>query len=82
MAVSAFCCFICTVLPLVPIVLPLLLIEDVDDALMVASALSAVIMFFVGWKMGDRVGMKGWQTGLIVMGLGMVITLIATFTGG
>ncbi|MBR4225869.1 MAG: hypothetical protein IKR86_03660 [Candidatus Methanomethylophilaceae archaeon] len=82
MAGSAFYCFIATVLPLVPTVLPLLLIEDIDDALFVASSLSAITMFFVGWRMGNHIGMKGWQLGLIITSLAWAITLIATFTGG
>ena len=82
MAASAFSCFIATILPLIPTVAPLLLIENPDDALFVASALSAITMFFVGWKMGKFIGMKGWQSGTIIAGLAWAITLIATFTGG
>ncbi len=82
MAVSAFYCFIATILPLIPTAIPLLLIEDIDDALFAASALSAITMFFVGWRMGKYIGMEGWKSGSIVTGLAWAITLIATFTGG
>lgn len=82
MAISAFYCFIATILPLIPTSIPLLLIDDLYDALFVASALSAITMFFIGWRMGKYVGMKGWKCGLIITSLAWVITLVATFTGG
>jgi hypothetical protein len=82
MASSAFFCFIATILPLVPTVIPLLLVEDIEDALFLASSFSAITMFFIGWRMGKYVGMKGWKLGLIITSLAWAITLIATFTGG
>ncbi|MBR2254227.1 MAG: hypothetical protein IJ856_00155, partial [Candidatus Methanomethylophilaceae archaeon] len=82
MAKSAMYCFLATVFPLVPTVLPLLIIEDLGAALLTSSVVAAVTMFVVGCGLGKYVGMKGWKCGLLVAGMAMGITLVATFTGG
>ena len=82
MARTDFYCFVATVLPLIPLSIPLLFLDDLVDALFVASAMASITLFFVGWKLGKYVGMKGWVLGSIIAGISWAITLIATFTGG
>ncbi len=82
MAISSLGCFIITFLTIVPVIVPLLLIEPVETALGVASALSSTIMFFVGYKMKDYFSVNGWVMGLFLTGVSWTLTIIATFTGG
>ncbi len=82
MFTSAVYCFIATVTPLVPAVLPLLLIDDLYDAMFVASAISSAMMFVVGWHFGKYIGVKGWKSGTLIAAVAFLITLAATFTGG
>lgn len=79
---SAFSSFVITMLTTIPPVLSLLIVDDLKDALMYAGFTSSVCMFFVGYLMGPYLGTKGWFSGLMVLGLGLGITIIATFTGG
>ncbi|MBR4503538.1 MAG: hypothetical protein IKP20_00920 [Candidatus Methanomethylophilaceae archaeon] len=82
MLTSAFYCFIATVTPLLPAVLPLFLIDDLDFAMLTSSLVSSAMIFIVGWRFGSYIGIKGWQSAAITSGIAFSITLIATFTGG
>ena len=82
MALSSLGCFIISLLTVIPFIVPVMLIPDFSDALLAASLLSSVILFFIGFYMGPYLGTKGWKSGLSVLVMAMGITLIATFTGG
>ncbi len=82
MALSSLGCFIITLLTVVPVALPLLLIQDTVLALGVASGLSSVILFFIGYDMKYHYATNGWATGLFLAGVSWAITIVATFTGG
>ncbi|MDO5854041.1 MAG: Fic family protein, partial [Thermoplasmata archaeon] len=58
-ALSSFGCFVVTLFTLIPVVLPILLIEPLETALIVASALSSCTLFFVGYKMKDYFSVNG-----------------------
>ncbi len=79
---SAFSCFVITIMAAIPSVLSLLLVDDLNAALLTAGVSSSVCMFFIGFKMGPYFGTKGWISGMFVLGLALGITLAATFTGG
>ncbi len=82
MAISSLGCFIITLLTVVPVIVPILLIQDTALALGIASALSSVILFFVGYSMKYHYATNGWVSGLFLAGVSWAITIIATFTGG
>lgn len=82
MALSSLGCFIITLLTVIPVVVPILLIQDTMLALGIASALSSIILFFVGYGMKYRYATNGWAMGLFLTGISWAITIIATFTGG
>ncbi|MGN0137698.1 MAG: hypothetical protein ACI381_03715 [Candidatus Methanomethylophilaceae archaeon] len=79
---SAVACFIITILTTIPIVVPLLLIEDTEIALAVASGLSSICLFFIGFRMERYLGVNRWAAGLFLTAIGWAITITATFTGG
>ena len=79
---SAVACFIITILTTIPIVVPLLLIEDTEIALTVASGLSSICLFFIGFRMERYLGVNRWAAGLFLTAIGWAITITATFTGG
>ncbi|MGN0098295.1 MAG: hypothetical protein ACI38Y_03085 [Candidatus Methanomethylophilaceae archaeon] len=79
---SAIACFLITILTTVPIVVPLLLIGDIDIALTVASCLSSICLFFIGFRMERYLGVNRWNAGLFLTAVGWTITIAATFTGG
>lgn len=82
LAWSSVGCFVITILTIIPVAVPILLFPDINLGLTVASALSAVIMFFIGYRMQSYYLVNGWLMGLLLTGMGWTITVIATFTGG
>lgn len=82
MALSSLGCFIITLLTIIPVAVPILLIPDTMLALGIASALSSVILFFVGYNMKNHFATNGWAMGLFLTGISWTITIVSTFTGG
>ena len=82
MFISAFGCFLLTMLAAVPAIICLLIIPELHTALTVAGLVSSICMFFIGYYMGPYLGTKGWKSGLSILVMAMGITVIATFTGG
>lgn len=82
MAMSSLGCFVITALTILPTALPVLLFEDVDTGLAVASGLSSVILMVVGYRMGPILGVNRWVLALALTGFSWAITVVATFTGG
>lgn len=79
---SAIGCFLITVLTTIPIVLPIVLVDEIKTGLAFASVLSAIILFFVGYRMERYTGVNRWVMGIFLTGVSWAITIIATFTGG
>jgi len=75
-------CFIWSILTLVPVLLPVILIDDFDTALIVSSSLSSIMLFFVGYYLALDIGTNRWLTGLVLTGVSWAITIVSTFTGG
>ena len=79
---SALSSFIITMLTVIPAVISLMMINDLDDALLAAGISSSICMFFIGYALGPYFGTKGWISGTMVLALALGITVVATFTGG
>jgi len=75
-------CLLISLSTLVPILIPVIVIEDFMLGLEVASVLSSVVLFFIGYFMSSYLGSNRWLTGLTLMGMSLVISLISTYTGG
>ena len=79
---SAFVAFIVTALTIIPFALCLLLIPDMGDALLISALVASLCLFFIGFAMGPYLGKNGARFGLVVALISLVITVIATVTGG
>lgn len=82
MRASSVGCFVITCLTVIPVIVPILLLEPLSLGLDVASALCSTILFFVGYMLKDYLSVNGWAMGLFLAGVSWAITIIATFTGG
>ena len=82
MMMSSLGCFVITMMTLIPIVFPVLLLPDFMKALEVASRLSTVVLFFIGFHIAPYLGLNRWVTALTLTGISLGISIIATFTGG
>lgn len=79
---SALGCFAITALTIIPVVLPILLVPDITMGLTASSILSAVVLFFVGFRMESQIGVNRWISGLVLTSIAWAITIVATYTGG
>ncbi len=82
MLLSAFSCFVITLMTTIPAVIALLIVPDLHDGLLAAGIASSVCMFFVGYRMGPYLGTKGMYSGAAILAMALAIILMATFTGG
>ena len=79
---SAVVAFIVTSLTIVPFAICLMFVPDMDDALLFSAIVASLCLFVIGNMMGPYLGKNGYRFGLIVASISLLITLIATFTGG
>lgn len=79
---SGLASFAITVLTAVPVMMPILFIQDIRAALFFASALGATVLFFVGFTMSRYMGANKWRMAVTFMIVGWAVTMIATFMGG
>ena len=82
MVFSSIGCFIITLLTVVPVIVPILILDNPKIGLDIASVLASVLLFFIGYRMKDYCGVSGWGMGLFLTGISWSITIIATFSGG
>jgi VIT1/CCC1 family predicted Fe2+/Mn2+ transporter len=65
-----------------PGAVPFLLIDDAHSALRLANLLQLGLLFFVGFRWSQHVGSSPWRGGLIVLGLGLGMVVVAVLLGG
>ena len=82
LAMSSLGCVIVSLLGLLPIVVPVLLMNDFQNALVVSSFLSSAVLFIVGFMMSNFLGSNKWLTGFSLLFLSLAISIISVFTGG
>jgi hypothetical protein len=82
MLLSAFMCFVVTMLTVIPVIVPLLLIQDETTALFWASGFAATSLFFIGYYLAPYLGGNRWVSGIGLTIFAWAVTILATFTGG
>jgi len=81
-AISSLGCIILTAATLIPVILPLLLIDDMYTALCTVSHISSVCLFVIGYFMAPYLGTNRFLTGATLAGVSLAIAAISVFTGG
>ena len=82
MALSSLGCVVFSLLALIPVIVPVLLIEDFQTALVAVSFVCSALLFFVGYMMAPFIGTNKWLTGLSLILLSLAIAVVSVFTGG
>lgn len=75
-------CLFLTVLAALPLVVPLLLITPLSLGLRVASLVAMGLLFLAGYLWAPYAGLRKERVGLVMMGVGGVITLATLVLGG
>ena len=80
--VSSLGCILISLVALIPIILPVMVIDDMDEGLTAVSAMTSLILFIVGYKIAPYMGTNKWLTAFTITGVTLAIALISVFTGG
>jgi hypothetical protein len=75
-------CLFLTVLAALPVVAPLLLITPLSLGLRVASFVAMGLLFLAGYLWAPYAGLRRERAGLVMLGVGAVITLATVVLGG
>lgn len=79
---SAISAFVVTSLTIVPFVICLLLIPDEGMSRFVSAMVASACLFCTGCKLGPYLGKSAFWFGSLVAAVSLIITFVATFTGG
>ena len=74
--------FILVFLSTFPVVIPFLVIQDLQTALRVSNATAIVMMFGCGWLLGKYAGRNAWMMGFLMSLIGIALVLITIALGG
>ncbi|EEA04678.1 conserved hypothetical membrane spanning protein [Burkholderia sp. H160] len=78
-AVGIFLLVVCATFP---VALPFLLFANVPTALIVSRVLTVAMLFGSGMALGHYAGFSGWQAGLAMAALGILLTIAIIALGG
>ena len=79
---GAFAVFLLVFLSTFPVVLPFVFIVDAAVAKRASAAVAIGMLYVCGYGWGRYAGMKAWRTGLVMVGLGLVVEAIVIALGG
>ena len=80
--VGALGVFLLVFLSTLPIVLPFLVVQQANAAMRVSNAIAVVMLFGCGWTLGTHTGRSGWHSGLLMVGVGLVLVAVTIALGG
>jgi hypothetical protein len=66
----------------IPLVIPFLVVGDVQLALRVSNGVGIVMLFLCGYAYGNLTGLRPWLTGVCMVAIGAVLIGIAIALGG
>jgi hypothetical protein len=80
--VGAFAVFLIVVVSTFPVVVPFLVVRDAQLALRVSNVVAIVMLFGLGYFLGQHSGHRPLRTGSSMVLLGLVLVVIAIALGG
>ncbi|MEX3809992.1 hypothetical protein AB3X96_06950 [Paraburkholderia sp. BR13439] len=80
--VAAAAIFVLVVASTFPVALPFVLFAHVPTALIVSRVLTIAMLFGSGMALGQYAGFRGWQAGLAMAAVGVLLTMAIIALGG
>ena len=74
--------FLLVFLSTFPVVIPFLIMREAAPALRASHAIAVSMLFLAGWALGRHAGRPGWQIGLAMVSLGLILALVTIILGG
>ncbi len=73
---------LCAVLATLPVVVPLLFVDDPTWSIRISNIIGVVMLYFVGYQWAKYAGGKRAKTGLLLAAIGLIMMAIAIPLGG
>jgi VIT1/CCC1 family predicted Fe2+/Mn2+ transporter len=70
------------VLSTFPIVIPFIVMQNLEAALRTSNAIAIAMLFATGWSLGQYSGRRGWGMALTMVVVGVVVVGLAMWLGG
>ena len=80
--VGALAVFLLVFLSTLPIVLPFLVISDAGVAMRTSNAVAIAMLFWCGWPLAFYTGRSAVRSGLLMVGVGLVLVAVTIALGG
>ncbi|MGF6918147.1 hypothetical protein [Paraburkholderia sp. 40] len=80
--IAAAAIFVLVVAATFPVALPFVLFANVPTALIVSRVLTVAMLFGSGMALGHYAGFRGWQAGLAMAAVGVLLTVAIIALGG
>jgi VIT family protein len=74
--------FLLVFLSTLPIVLPFLVVAHAGAAMRTSNAIAIAMLFGCGWSLGLHTGRSSWHSGLLMVGVGLVLVAVTIALGG
>jgi VIT1/CCC1 family predicted Fe2+/Mn2+ transporter len=74
--------FLLVFLSTFPVVVPLIVVDQLRWALGLSNAVAVLMLFILGWSLGRYAGRPGWRSGLSMVAIGIVLVAITVALGG
>jgi VIT1/CCC1 family predicted Fe2+/Mn2+ transporter len=74
--------FLLVFLSTLPIVLPFLVVPQAGLAMRISNAIAIAILFGCGWSLGVHAGRSPLHSGLLMVGIGLVLVAVTIALGG
>jgi VIT1/CCC1 family predicted Fe2+/Mn2+ transporter len=65
-----------------PVVIPFVVMDDLRPATRMSQLVAAIMLFAMGWKLGVHAGRPAWRTGLFMVTIGVVLSVLTFVLGG
>ena len=74
--------FVLVFLSTFPVVIPFVVMDDIRPAIRMSQLVAALMLFVAGWKLGVHAGRPAWRTGLFMVTIGAVLSVLTFVLGG
>ena len=82
LSLACYAVFLLVFLSTLPIVLPFLVISDAGVAMRTSNAVAIAMLFWCGWSLAFYTGRSAVRSGLLMVGVGLVLVAVTIALGG
>ena len=74
--------FLLVFLSTLPVVVPFYVLDDLGSAMRASQIVAILLLFVTGWRLGAYAGRPPWRTGLVMVAIGTLLSVLTYVLGG